>query len=146
MKVIIFKGEEFVSLLVPLVADSNLWGIPIGVPYFEKDVTELPSEPQEAWELSDEGVITVDQQKLKLFNRMQLPDLSPEQFDLIFSESQYDELQAFIQIERLLKITYTRSRSFNRISNFVEQVRIALNITEDQLDVIWSEALKNKEK
>lgn len=112
--------------------------IPDGVDYFIKDESELPPEPIDTWCIED-GVIKVDQQKLIEFNRKNMPTLTPIEFDIkLVNAELYDQVQSLIHSDVKLKIAYTRATFFSRTDPFIDQARIALNLTDEQVDEMWT--------
>ena len=95
------------------------------------------SEPIETWYIED-GEIKIDQQKLLEFNRQQMPLLSPIQFDIKLNNAGlYDAVQALIKDNFNLRIAYNRATFFSRTDPFIDQARIALNLTDEQVDEMW---------
>ena len=98
-------------------------------------------EPIESWYIED-GQIKIDQQKLIEFNRKNMPNLTLIEFDIRFVDAGlYDQVQELIQSDIKLKIAYNRAPFFSRTDFFVDQARIALNLTDEQFDEIWEKAL-----
>ena len=98
-------------------------------------------EPIESWYIED-GQIKIDQQKLIEFNRKNMPTLSPIEFDIkLVDAGLYDQVQELIQSDIKLKIAYNRATFFSRTDSFVDQARIALNLTDEQFDEMWEKAL-----
>ena len=94
-------------------------------------------EPIESWYIED-GQIKIDQQKLIEFNRKNMPTLSPTEFDIkLVDAGLYDQVQELIQSDIKLKIAYNRATFFSRTDSFVDQARIALGLTDEQVDAIW---------
>ena len=94
-------------------------------------------EPIESWYIED-GQIKIDQQKLIEFNRKNMPTLSPIEFDTMLADAGlYDQVQDLIQSDIKLKIAYTRAIFFSRTDPFIDQARIALELTNEQVDAIW---------
>ena len=119
--------EEVGSMVVP--TDIHFWIV---------NRSELPNEPQESWELSDDGVITINQDKLTQIKRERMPTLSPMDFEIkLVDAGLYDQVQGLIQSDIKLKIAYTRATFFSRTDPFIDQARIALNLTDEQVDVVW---------
>lgn len=78
-----------------------------------------------------------DEQKVQLA-RERMPTLSPIEFDVrLVDAGLYDQVQALIQSDIKLKITYTRATFFSRTDPFIDQARIALNLTDEQVDEMW---------
>ena len=102
-----------------------------------------PNEPQESWYIEG-GEIKIDQQKLIEFNRQNMPQLTPIEFDIkLVDAGLYDQVQILIQSDVKLKIAYTRATFFSRTDPFIDQARIALNLTDEQVDEMWQEAQNN---
>ena len=96
------------------------------------------SEPIESWYIED-GEIKIDQKKLIEFNRQQMPTLTPIEFDIkLVDAGLYDQVQELIQSDVKLKIAYTRATFFSRTAPFIDQARIALNLTDEQVDEMWT--------
>ena len=115
---------------------ANL-SVPIGVKYLILDSLDLPKEPQESWYIED-GQIKIDQQKLIEFNRKNMPTLTSIEFDIkLVDAGLYDQVQDLISKDIKLKIAYTRATFFSRTDPFIDQARIALNLTDEQVDAMW---------
>ena len=98
---------------------------------------ELPLEPIESWYIED-GQIKIDQQKLIEFNRQNMPTLSPIEFDIKLNNAGlYDTVQDLIKDSFELRIAYNRATFFSRTAPFIDQARIALGLTDEQVDAIW---------
>ena len=95
-------------------------------------------EPVESWYIED-GEIKVDKQKLIEFNRKKMPTLSPIEFDLKLNNAGlYDAVQELIKDNFEMRIAYNRATFFSRTASFVDQARIALNLTDEQVDAMWT--------
>ena len=71
-------------------------------------------------------------------NRERMPTLTPIEFDIkLVDAGLYDQVQELIQSDIKLKIAYTRATFFSRTDPFIDQARIALNLTDEQVDTIW---------
>ena len=78
-----------------------------------------------------------DEEKLLIY-RQNMPTLTPIEFDIkLVNAGLYDQVQSFIQSDIKLKIAYTRATFFSRTNSFVDQARIALNLTDEQVDAMW---------
>ena len=96
------------------------------------------SEPIESWYIED-GEIKVDQQKLIEFNRKNMPTLTPIEFDIKLNNAGlYDTVQDLIKDKFELRIAYNRATFFSRTAPFIDQARIALNLTDEQVDAMWT--------
>ena len=79
-----------------------------------------------------------DEEKAQL-NRERMPTLTPIEFDIkLVDAGLYDQVQELIQSDIKLRIAYTRAIFFSRIDPFIEQARIALGLTPEQVDEIWT--------
>ena len=75
-------------------------------------------------------------------NRERMPTLTPIEFDIkLVDAGLYDQVQELIQSDIKLKIAHTRATFFSRTDPFVDQARIALNLTDEQVDMIWESSL-----
>ena len=82
-----------------------------------------------------------DEEKAHL-NRQNMPRLTPIEFDIkLVDAGLYDQVQELIQSDVKLKIAYTRAIFFSRTDPFIDQARIALNLTDEQVDSIWESSL-----
>ena len=72
-------------------------------------------------------------------NRERMPQLTPIEFDIkLVDAGLYDQVQKLIQSDIKLRIAYTRSTFFSRVDPFIEQARIALGLTDEQIDEMWT--------
>lgn len=127
---------------------KNEQGVVVGVALNEAsiDVSEyliverqdLPLEPIEAWVVED-GQVKIDQKQLIEFNRKQMPTLTPIEFDIKLNNAGlYDAVQELIKDNFELRIAYNRATFFSRTDPFIDQARIALNLTDEQVDEMWT--------
>ena len=99
---------------------------------------DLPLEPIESWYIED-GQIKIDQQKLVEFKRQNMPTLTPIEFDIKLNNAGlYDAVQELIKDKFELRIAYNRATFFSRTSPFIDQARIALGLTDEQVDEMWT--------
>ena len=109
-----------------------------GKPYFIVDSETLPTEPQQSWVLNEAGNITIDRQKLIEFNRQNMPTLTPIEFDIKLNNAGlYDAVQELIKDNFEMRVAYNRATFFSRTVSFIDQARIALGLTDEQVDAIW---------
>jgi hypothetical protein len=102
------------------------------------NLDELPGSPSETWYIED-GQIKIDQQKLIEFNRKNMPTLTPIEFDIKLNNAGlYDTVQDLIKDNFELRIAYNRATFFSRTDSFIDQARIALNLTDEQVDEMWT--------
>lgn len=79
-----------------------------------------------------------DAEKAQL-NRARMPTLTPIEFDIKLNDAGlYDAVQDLIKTDRTLMIAYTRAIYFSRTDPFIEQARIALGLTNGEIDVMWT--------
>ena len=77
------------------------------------------------------------EEKLRLV-RLRMPALTPIEFDIkLVDAGLYDQVQELIASDIKLKIAYTRATFFSRTDPFIDQARIALGLTDAQVDTIW---------
>ena len=82
-----------------------------------------------------------DEERLQLA-RERMPNLTPIEFDIkLVDAGLYDQVQELIQSDIKLKIAYTRATFFSRTDPFIDQARIALGLTDEQVDNIWESSL-----
>ena len=106
------------------------------------EVQSLPSmDTQPAWFLVEQdGVYTVevDQDKLLQLQRQSMPRLTPIEFDIKLNNAGlYNTVQELIKDQFELRIAYTRATYFSRTDPFIDQARIALGLTNEQVDTLW---------
>ena len=119
-----------------VVIETFVQDVDVGFPHVVID-REI-SEPIESWYIKD-GQIKIDQQKLVEFNRKNMPTLTPIEFDIkLVDAGLYEQVQDLISKDIKLKIAYTRATFFSRIDPFIDQARIALNLTDEQVDEMWT--------
>ena len=107
--------------------------------YFIVDSIDLPLEPQQSWVLNEDGIIAIDQKKLIEFNRQNMPTLTLIEFDIKLNNAGlYDAVQDLIKDSFELRIAYNRATFFSRTSPFIDQARIALGLTDEQVDEMWT--------
>ena len=74
--------------------------------------------------------------------RLIMPQLTPIEFDIkLVNAGLYDQVQELIQSDIKLKIAYTRATFFSRTDPFIDQARIALGLTDEQVDMMWESSL-----
>ena len=123
--------------------------IPLNDQVDTTELIEVPSLPsmdtQPAWLLIDlDGVfsVEVDQDKLLQLQRQNMPQLTPIEFDTkLKNNGMYDAVQDLIKDNFEMRIAYNRATFFSRTDPFIDQARIALNLTDEQVDTIWESSL-----
>lgn len=72
------------------------------------------------------------------YTRSLMPQLTPIEFDIkLVDAGLYDQVQELVTSDIKLRIAYTRATFFSRTDTFIEQARIALGLTNEEVDVIW---------
>ena len=73
------------------------------------------------------------------FNRQNMSTLTPIEFDIkLVDAGLYDQVQSLIQSDVKLKIAYARATFFSRTDPFIDQAQIALGLTDEQVDEMWT--------
>ena len=79
-----------------------------------------------------------DEEKFLIY-RQNMPQLTPIEFDIkLIDAGLYDQVQSLIQSDVKLKIAYTRATFFSRTNPFIDQAQIALGLTDEQVDEMWT--------
>ena len=114
------------------------------VPYLDyTDITNvhIPDCAPEFW-LIENSEIKIDQVKLAQFNRQQMPQLTPIEFDIKLNNAGlYDAVQDLIKDNFEMRIAYNRATFFSRTDPIIDQARIVLGLTDEQVDTIWESSL-----
>ena len=77
-----------------------------------------------------------DEERAQL-NRERMPNLTPIEFDIkLNNNGLYDAVQELIKDNFEMRIAYNRATFFSRTASFVDQARIALNLTDEQIDAM----------
>ena len=127
------------------ITDTISISIPEGQSYIILDNEDLPNEPQESWYIED-GEIKIDQQKLIEFNRNQMPTLSKREFrGRLRDANLFDQVDAYVKASNdgYLQDAWEYADYFTRLDPFINQARIALNLTDEQIDTMWQETQNN---
>ena len=83
-----------------------------------------------------------DEEKFQLV-RQNMPSLTPIEFDIkLNNNGLYDAVQELIKDNFEMRIAYNRATFFSRTDFFVDQARIALGLTDEQVDGMWEQALQ----
>ena len=79
-----------------------------------------------------------DEEKAQL-NRERMLTLTPIEFDIKLNNAGlYDAVQDLIKDNFEMRIAYNRATFFSRTASFVDQARIALGLTDEQVDEMWT--------
>ena len=75
-------------------------------------------------------------------NRERMLTLTPIEFDIKLNNAGlYNAVQELIKGNFELRIAYNRATFFSRTDPFIDQARIALGLTDEQVDMIWESSL-----
>ena len=78
-----------------------------------------------------------DEEKAQL-NRERMPTITPIEFDTKLNNAGlYDAVQELIKDNFETRIAYNRATLFTRTSPFIDQARIVLGLTNEQVDALW---------
>lgn len=128
MKYFILNGEVFA-----FEADGSQDG------YITEDMVKMTEDEVDRHANPEKYLSDIEKAQL---NRERMPHLTPIEFDIkLVDAGLYDQVQELIQSDIKLKIAYTRATFFSRTDPFVDQARIALNLTDEQVDTIWESSL-----
>ena len=83
-------------------------------------------------------MITIDQGKVIEIKRKNMPKLTPIEFDTKLKNNWlYDTVQELIKDNFEMRVAYSRATFFSRTDPFIDQARIALGLTDEQVDALW---------
>ena len=75
-----------------------------------------------------------------LIYRQNIPTLPPIKFDIKLNNAGlYDAVQELIKDKFEMRIAYNRATFFSRTDPFIDQARIALGLTDEQVDAMWEQ-------
>ena len=75
-------------------------------------------------------------------NRERMPTLTPIEFDIkLNNNGLYDAVQGLIKDNFEMRIAYNRATFFSRTDPFIDQARIALGLSDEQVDMLWESSL-----
>ena len=104
-------------------------------------ITPKPSEFHNKW-VDGEWVDQRTEQERNAYARTIMPTLTPIEFDIkLNNNGLYDAVQELIKDNFEMRIAYNRATFFSRTDHFIDQARIALNLTDEQIDMIWESSL-----
>ena len=120
-----------------IIVTSTLLDDTVKIDFDYVDITNVDIDYIDACYIED-GEIKIDQQKLIEFNRKNMPTLTPIEFDIkLVDAGLYDQVQSLIKSDVKLRIAYTRATFFSRTDSFIDQARLLLNLTDEQVDEMW---------
>ena len=107
--------------------------------YITEDMVKMTDDEIDRHENPEKYLSDVEKAQL---NRERMTTLTPIEFDIkLVDAGLYDQVQELIQSDIKLRIAYTRATFFSRTDPFIDQARIALNLTDEQVDMIWESSL-----
>ena len=107
--------------------------------YITEDMVKMTDDEVDRYVNPEKYLSDIEKAQL---NRERMPTLTPIEFDIkLVDAGLYDQVQELIQSDIKLKIAYTRATFFSRTDPFIEQARIALGLTDEQVDTIWESSL-----
>ena len=122
-----------------VIVTSTLLDDTVKIDFDYVDITNVDIDYIDACYIED-GEIKVDQQKLIEYNRKNMPQLTPIEFDIKLNNAGlYDAVQELIKDNFEMRIAYNRATFFSRTDPFIDQARIALNLTDEQVDAMWEQ-------
>ena len=78
-------------------------------------------------------------EEIAQLNRERMPNLTPIEFDIKLNNAGlYDAVQDLIKDNFEMRIAYNRATFFSRTSPFIDQAQIALGLTDEQVDEMWT--------
>ena len=100
-------------------------------------IAPKPSEFHNKW-VDGEWIDQRTDSERDAYARTIMPTLTTIEFDIkLVNAGLYDQVQSLIKADIKLKIAYTRATFFSRTDQFIDQARIALGLTDEQVDAMW---------
>ncbi len=149
---IMYKIEDCIHLLsassealeTMTIEEIAAQAIPKGVKYFIADSATLPDAPPEAWELSDDGTITVNRDKVTELKIASYPTLTNRQFHLtlVMNELEDTVRSAINAIEdqkrkAIIDIEFNKADSFKRTGTSMLFMQEQMGMSNDELNKLW---------
>ena len=107
--------------------------------YITEDMVKMTIEEIDRHENPEKYLSDIEKAQL---NRERMPNLTPIEFDIKLNNAGlYDTVQDLIKDKFELRIAYNRAIFFSRTDPFIDQARIALGLTPEQVDNIWESPL-----
>ena len=104
-----------------------------------KDMTKMSDDDVDR-HINPEKYLS-DSERLQL-NRERMQKLTPIEFDTkLNNNGLYGAVQELIKDNFEMRIAYNRATFFSRTDPFIDQARIALGLTDEQVDMIWESSL-----
>lgn len=164
---ILYKQENGRLAIINLAEDFDVGQlgtvinnfVPTDVNYAIVDDVVLPTDHEfrDAWVIDDNlltnsyvanAVITLNQTTVEEIKLKRTPTLTRRQFKLVLSENELLTVVetaissiADIKLRERIQIEYVESTEFVRTSDSVKFLCNILNLTEDQINTMWEQAL-----
>ena len=107
--------------------------------YIAEDMVKMTDDEVDRHVNPDKYLSDIEKAQL---NRERMPTLTPIEFDIkLIDAGLYDQVQKLTTSDIKLRIAYTRATFFSRTDPFIDQARIALGLTDEQVDMIWESSL-----
>ena len=107
--------------------------------YITEDMVKMTDDEVDRHVNPEKYLSDIEKAQLK---RQNMSNLTPIEFDIkLVDAGLYDQVQELITSDIKLRIAYTRATFFSRTDPFIDQARIALNLTDEQVDMIWESSL-----
>ena len=107
--------------------------------YITEDMVKMTDDEVDRHINSEKYLSGIEKAQL---NRERMPRLTPIEFDIKLNNAGlYDAVQDLIKDNFEMRIAYYRATFFSRTSSFVDQARIALGLTDEQVDSMWEQAV-----
>ena len=105
--------------------------------YITEDMVKMTEEEIDRHENPEKYLS--DEEKAYL-NRERMLRLTPIEFDIKLNNAGlYDVVQELIKDNFEMRIAYNRATFFSRTDPFIDQARLALGLTDEQVDMIWEQ-------
>ena len=103
--------------------------------YITEDMVKMTDDEVDRHVNPEKYLSDIEKAQLK---RQNMPNLTPIEFDIKLNNAGlYDAVQELIKDNFEMRIAYNRATFFSRTASFVDQARIALNLTDEQVDEMW---------
>ena len=104
--------------------------------YITEDMVKMTDDEVDRHINSEKYLSGIEKAQL---NRERMPRLTPIEFDIKLNNAGlYDAVQDLIKDNFEMRIAYNRATFFSRTDHFIDQARIALGLTDEQVDEMWT--------
>ena len=104
------------------------------------DLKEYRLMTDEEVDLHENPEKYLSEEEQLLLARERMPTLTPIEFDIkLNNNGLYDAVQELIKDKFEMRIAYNRATFFSRTDPFIDQARIALSLTDEQVDAMWEQ-------